>query len=484
MRSLLFISALILSAPSAQAALTINSISGASNSSIVANTTPPTTTGGTATPAVGTASATVYGGTAGHDGNPTTPGPSCTVKDGLNACDSCPTAVCADNLSTVDQAPLCACNRSRIYDTLAVSIAVTRAAGDNGPIRAIATSTSTTGSTGQMTYITQPGPGISYVNFYWKEVCARAGSATCEAFNGQIVITIFSDKDNNQAVTAGEDKVDVTFKIQSPGSNSNVFANPTSEGIGDFLPFPGDDRIYLTRLNTTNNFPSLSYGSTILNTHVYLSDVSLDKATPKDHIQPDNNLPTVAGSAELTQDFIDEVINDKLYFVRLAMMDESNNIVQFYPDIKGTDKFGVDNSAICNSTGTPGKSCPFSVVPNQVLGLLNKDFNCFIASAAYGSSLEPKLKLFRDFRQQILLTTDWGRNFVMKYYTYGPYAARYIQDKPILRSITRGFLWPLAGFSWLALQIGFTETFFLSILLLTSGIILPLVGFRRISNRA
>src|SRR6185312_4948338 len=109
--------------------------------------------------------------------------------------------------------------------------------------------------------------------------------------------------------------------------------------------------------------------------------------------------------------------------------------------------------------------CKFSTVPDQVLGLLTKDFNCFIATAAYGSQMEPKIKTFRDFRYQILLQHDWGIWFVKKYYAYGPYGARFIADKPFVRALVRGVLWPLYGFSLLSLRYGLVESLLFSLIL-------------------
>jgi YVTN family beta-propeller protein len=43
---------------------------------------------------------------------------------------------------------------------------------------------------------------------------------------------------------------------------------------------------------------------------------------------------------------------------------------------------------------------------------------CFIATAAYSSPMEPKVRLLRDFRDRFLLTTGKGKAFVHLYYRY------------------------------------------------------------------
>jgi hypothetical protein len=41
---------------------------------------------------------------------------------------------------------------------------------------------------------------------------------------------------------------------------------------------------------------------------------------------------------------------------------------------------------------------------------------CFIATAAFGSYMEPKVKLLRDFRDEYLLDSTPGKWFVKQYY--------------------------------------------------------------------
>ncbi|MBQ7568655.1 S8 family serine peptidase, partial [bacterium] len=68
--------------------------------------------------------------------------------------------------------------------------------------------------------------------------------------------------------------------------------------------------------------------------------------------------------------------------------------------------------------------------------------HCFIATAAFGTYMEPKVKVLRAFRDEHLLTNAPGRAFVSIYYHYSPPVADYIAIRPWARSLTRAALTP------------------------------------------
>lgn len=59
--------------------------------------------------------------------------------------------------------------------------------------------------------------------------------------------------------------------------------------------------------------------------------------------------------------------------------------------------------------------------------------NCFIATAAYGSYLHDDVMIFRQFRDQYLLTNSLGQAFVEFYYRKSPPVAAYIAEHETLR---------------------------------------------------
>jgi hypothetical protein len=90
---------------------------------------------------------------------------------------------------------------------------------------------------------------------------------------------------------------------------------------------------------------------------------------------------------------------------------------------------------------------------------------CFIATAAYGTYLDPHVQVLRSFRDNSLLTNDPGRQFVRLYYSYSPPIADFIGAHEPLRIVTRILLTPVVY----GLQYPMLPVFF-GIVILVGGI--------------
>ena len=105
---------------------------------------------------------------------------------------------------------------------------------------------------------------------------------------------------------------------------------------------------------------------------------------------------------------------------------------------------------------------------------------CFIAAAAYGSLMEPHVKILRDFRDKCLLDNALGKGFVKAYYRYSPPITDFISKHDNLRAVVRLSLPPVVGISWVALKIGHLLT--LSLMLIVISCFIGIVWFRRRHN--
>jgi len=85
---------------------------------------------------------------------------------------------------------------------------------------------------------------------------------------------------------------------------------------------------------------------------------------------------------------------------------------------------------------------------------------CFIATAAFGSSLEPHVIMLKKFRDKYLMVSGWGRKLVEFYYKTSPSIADGIADNGPLKILVRMCLYPLVGFSYVILNTSLEMRFF------------------------
>lgn len=99
---------------------------------------------------------------------------------------------------------------------------------------------------------------------------------------------------------------------------------------------------------------------------------------------------------------------------------------------------------------------------------------CFIATAAYGSPLDPRLDTLRAFRDRFMMPNGPGRALVRFYYRHSPPLADFISNRDWLRAIVRGGLIPMV----------FTIEHPIRTAMLISGLIAALFVRRRHRRRA
>ncbi len=96
------------------------------------------------------------------------------------------------------------------------------------------------------------------------------------------------------------------------------------------------------------------------------------------------------------------------------------------------------------------RCCSYHICPLPARGIDKKapygssSNSCFIATAAFSTSVHPDLDTFRSFRDEKLLTNLIGKQLVNLYYKIGPTIAQYVEKQPGIKTFLKQQLGHLA----------------------------------------
>ena len=94
-----------------------------------------------------------------------------------------------------------------------------------------------------------------------------------------------------------------------------------------------------------------------------------------------------------------------------------------------------------------GEATAASYTFSQIIGEGGGGTGCFIATAAFGTPMAKEVIALKEFRDNVLLKTIAGREFVKLYYNVSPPIADFIKNKPLLKAMVRMGLKPLVWWS-------------------------------------
>jgi len=107
---------------------------------------------------------------------------------------------------------------------------------------------------------------------------------------------------------------------------------------------------------------------------------------------------------------------------------------------------------------------------------------CIIATAAYGSELNPHVQFLRGFRENVVLKTFAGSQFMNVfnawYYSFSPGVAAFISTQESVKAVTRGILYPLLGILHLGVIMNNILSFNGEVGIVVTGLVVSaLIGF-------
>ena len=216
-------------------------------------------------------------------------------------------------------------------------------------------------------------------------------------------------------------------------TGSGALANVTSYDISDLPSSPTsiiveeeDCNIFCEEFELTFDFP---YG---------LYDFQVIGLTPGETIQVALILPDSVPQDGAWYFFNSNTITwDDFSAYTESLSDGDNVVLLNLADGGAGDRDGIANGIIEDPSGFT------STISNSLGG------GCFIATAAYGSYLNPHVKVLRDFRDNYLLTNLIGKVFVDFYYFTSPSIANIIKNHESLKTATRFILTPIIfGFKY------------------------------------
>ena len=414
----------------AQATTTIAGVSGASNFDFSSATSPK-----------------IYGG---YVMNAST-----CAMDTVTTCNTCDGACAGGN-------KMCPCNQNSIYPTLRLAATFNSTIDLGGRYVLYQLSSAATPSAFSPSTVLASGATSFSFNQPWSFWCGLAGLTSCTSatLDGATISVIVGPSKTTSATTFEEaEKITLEIKIgivdrtplTSPYyAECSSTAGSALSGICYYEVERGDEKVFLTITDnqTASDYPAASTNAAGLeySSMLFFLKETTDPTTIKNSDDAAELSVDVSGSDISFDDRITELSNDTKYCFVLGNMDQTGNIHSF------------QDPATLGARGC--------ATPSAVEGLLD-DKKCFIATAAFGSNLDPQVELLRKFRSQFLMSSSWGTKFVKFYYNNSSVWAQKIRHSEGARAVVRGLLWPAVGFAALSLKIGMTATLILIFSMIT-----------------
>ena len=377
---------------------------------------------------------------------------ACASTSNTTTCNSC------TNLSAFTGTPVC--NTHQINKDLVFKVRIQSDNADlvkspNGVWASInSTQVAVTYDTNQF----KPNTIID-VSLTWSAICTAAAGSTASTTDANCLSSFASAP---LLIGIGSTATSLTEYVRFTISHRYVSASPTQtfgctgansyEGFCYFSVYPGDEKVFVN----ASVFADSNYKAMDLRSGVPAGTATQDpsgmvysalrifyaKASSYSSITGTSSYKDLPFSAGNFKDVkITGLENGQQYVFLSATVDQAGNTTLFT---------NPSDAQLCPAADANCYSPPYqsadgklsqTAIPNKVQGLLDEQ-KCFVATAAFGSSMEPHVQRFRDFRDRVLLQSRFGRVMVAYYYKHGPAWAEWIEKSEWRKTATRALLWP------------------------------------------
>lgn len=198
---------------------------------------------------------------------------------------------------------------------------------------------------------------------------------------------------------------------------------------------------------TPSGFPAFDLQRSITGADFYAQGSSLSfEIAPGAVLSDGVQVAELVGSGVVLEFNGREIDNGRFHPALLRLNADGTGVIQNSNNTPSLDplvEVDFGEEYITNLLFDPGNLRVLVNTPVIQLGGDGGGGGCFIATAAYGSYMQPEVKLLRTFRDRQLLPNRAGRWLVEQYYRYSPPAAALIARHDLLRAATRAGLTPV-----------------------------------------
>ena len=248
-------------------------------------------------------------------------------------------------------------------------------------------------------------------------------------------IVYVSDRDGNKEIYSinvnGSNPVNLS---QNSANDNSPFFSPDGSSIAFISDRDADFELWLMSANGANPRKVTTLGSNQVGWFAWSPDgsrIAFDSQADGHYhiyvVRADGG-----GYKQLTQGSFDDRFSswtwDGRWITFVSNRDGNSEIYLIDPD--GNHPLDLSNDPSDDELPSPSP-------------VYNSGGGCFIATAAFGSYLDPHVIVLRHFRDQRLLTNHLGRRAVAFYYQFSPPIANYIAKHDHLRTVVRWLLTPI-----------------------------------------